>query len=162
FLSKLARGDAGHSVVFNEHVGALIRERAPVTLVSVGEGLIAGWAAALALASAAALIGRRAILLTTLAFNGALLSIPSAVLATLCVLFQLPPGIAIAAVILPRAYPHVYEQLRDALGAADVLMARASGLAPLRVALLYVAPATAPALIALGGVSTTLAFSASI
>lgn len=162
FLSNLIRGDAGHSVVFNQSVGFLIRERAPVTLVSVAQGLLAGWTGALALASLAALVRRRAILLATLTFNGALLSIPSAILATLCVLFRLPPGLAIAAVILPRACPHIYEQLRVALGAADVLMAQASGLSPLRVALFYVAPATAPALIALAGISITLAFGASI
>jgi peptide/nickel transport system permease protein len=162
FLSKLIRGDAGHSAVFNQGVGALIRERAPVTLMSVAEGLIAGWVTALALASVAAPLGRRAVRLATMGFNGALLSVPSAVLATLCVLFRLPPGVAIAGVILPRVYPHIYEQLRGALAAADVLMARASGLSPLRVAIFYVAPATAPALIALAGVSTTLAFGASI
>ncbi len=162
FLAKLMRGDAGHSTVFNQRVATLIRERTPVTLVSVVEGLIVGWAIAVALAAVTALPGKRAIQLTTMAFNGALLSVPSAVLATLCVLFRLPPGVAIATVILPRIYPHVYEQLRAALGGADVLMARACGLAPLRVGIFYLAPATAPALIALCGVSVTLAFGASI
>lgn len=162
YLSNLLRGDIGYSTVFNQRVDVLIRERALVTLVSVAQGLVGGWAAATALATAAAFSGRRTILLGSVALNGALLSIPSAVLATLCLLFRLPPGVAVAGVILPRVYPHVYEQLRAALGAPSVLMARACGLAPLRVALVYVAPATAPALIALCGVSITLAFGACI
>lgn len=162
FLSRLFRGEIGHSAVFNQRVETLIRERAPVTLMSVAEGLIGGWAAAVLLAGIATLAGRRSVVLAAMGLNGVLLSVPSAVLATLCLLFRLPPGIAIAGVILPRVYPHAYEQLRLALNIPSVLMARASGLRPLRVALLYVAPATAPALIALCGVSITLAFGASI
>jgi peptide/nickel transport system permease protein len=79
-----------------------------------------------------------------------------------CLLLQLSPGIAIAAVVFPRALPHAYEQVRAALGAPHVLMARARGLTSTRILLFHVIPAVLPALVALMGVSVTLAFGASI
>jgi len=157
----LVKGDL-RSTVFGQPIGTAIRDRAPVTLRSVGQGLAVGWCAALSLAAAAALAGRGLMLVPALALNGALLSIPSALLATLCILANLPPGFAIAAVILPRAFPHAYEQVRGALGSPSVVMARAQGLAPARLLFFHVAPAAVPPLLALAGVSISVAFGAAI
>jgi len=162
YWTRLARGDFGRSIVYAQPIAPLLRERAPVTFRMVSEGLVMGWSAALVLAAAAALSGRGAVLLPALAVNGALLSVPSAVLATVCVLLRVSPGIAIAAVILPRIFPHAYEQLRAALGTPDVSMAKARGLAPIRIFLLHVLPVAAPPLLALVGISITLACGAAI
>lgn len=161
YLAAFARGEL-RSTVFGQPIGAAIRDRAPVTLTSVGSGLAVGWCAALSLATAAAAGKRGLLLVPALALNGALLSIPSALLATLCVLLNVPPAFAIAAVILPRAFPHAYEQVRSALGAPDVVMARARGLAPARLFFFHVAPAAVPPLLALVGVSISIAFGAAI
>jgi len=162
FWAGLSRGDLGRSTVFGTPVAPLLRERATITLLAVAEGLVGGWSAAVALAIGAAVARRGAVLVPILALNGALLSVPSAVLATFCVLLRLSPGLAIAAVILPRAFPHAYEQVRAALGSPDVWAARARGIGPLRILVFHVAPVVAPPLLALAGVSITVAFGASI
>ena len=121
-----------------------------------------GWCAAVLLGLAVALSRNATAIFPAFAFSGSLLSLPSAVLATVCLLLGLAPAIAIAAVVFPRVFPHVYEQLRTALAAPHVLMGRASGIPRSRLLLLYVGPATLMPLVALAGVSATLAFGASI
>lgn len=162
YLGGLLRGDAGQSVVFGQPVGGLIRERLPVTILSVMQGIVLGWAGALLLGAAAAVTRRATVLAGTMAINGALLSIPSAVLATVCLLVRLPPSIAIAAVVFPRICPHAYEQLRATLVAPHVVMARARGLHPARLFCFHVLPSALPPLAALAAVSVTLACGASI
>jgi peptide/nickel transport system permease protein len=162
FLTGLLRGDAGQSVVFGEPVGRLIRERFPTTIHEVLAGLGIGWMAALAFATACALSGEPPAVLAGMAVSGTLLSIPSAVLATLCLLLRLSPAFAIAAVVFPRVFPHIYEQLRASLGAPHVVMARARGVPGARLFLFHVVPPALMPLVALAGVSVTLAFGASI
>jgi peptide/nickel transport system permease protein len=162
FLTGLIRGDAGQSVVFGEPVGRLIGERLPTTIHEVAAGLGIGWMAALAFATAGALSRAPPAVLAGMAVSGALLSIPSAVLATLCLLLRLSPAFAIAAVVFPRVFPHAYEQLRASLGAPHVVMARARGVPGARLFLFHVVPPALMPLIALAGVSVTLAFGASI
>jgi peptide/nickel transport system permease protein len=161
FLSALLHGDAGRSTVFGQPVAVLIRERAPTTIRTVSTGLALGWSTAVLLAVAGVLSGRGAAL-TAFGLSGALLSVPSALLATVCLLAKLPPGCAIAAVIFPRVFPHTYEQLRAGLGRPHVLMARAKGLPAGRVFLFHVVPTTLLPVLALAGVSAVLAFGASI
>jgi peptide/nickel transport system permease protein len=162
FLGGLIRGDAGRSAVFGQPVRQLISERAPTTIRGVTAGLALGWSTAVLLAVAAALNRRTPTVLAAMAISGSLICIPSAVLATVCLLLQLSPGIAIAAVIFPRVFPHLYEQLRSSLAAPHVIMARARGLSGTRIFLFHAAPAALMPVLALGGISITLAFGASI
>jgi peptide/nickel transport system permease protein len=162
YLGGLLRGNAGRSVVFGKPIGPLLKERAPATIHAVVGGLAIGWIAAILFATASALSGRVATVLVAAAISGFLLSIPSAVLATLCLLLRLSPTIAIAAVVFPRVFPHTYEQIRASLTAPHVVMARARGVPRTRLFLFHVAPAALVPLVALGGVSITLAFGASI
>ena len=162
FLARMIRGDLGQSLVFGQPVALLIAERAPTTVRTVAAGLALGWASAFLFAAAAALRRRAGTILLGMAVGGALLSIPSAVLATVCLVLQLPPAYAIAAVVFPRVFPHVYEQLRAGLAKPHVLMARARGLSGARVFLFHAIPAAAMPVLALAGVSLTLAFGASI
>jgi peptide/nickel transport system permease protein len=97
-----------------------------------------------------------------MAVSGSLLSIPSAVLAAVSLLLRLSPAIVIAAVIFPRIFPNAYELLCASLNAPHVIMARARGLPAMRVFLFHVVPSVLMPLVALGGVSVTLAFGASI
>ena len=93
-------------------------------------GLTLGWCAAVFCAVAAALSRRASTGLAAMALSGTLLSIPAAVLATLCLLLRLSPAIAIAAVVFPRIFPYAWQQLRAGLAAPHVVMARSRGLAP--------------------------------
>ncbi len=162
FLGGLLRGDAGRSSVFGQPVRDLIRDRASTTLVSVGAGLSVGWCAAVLLGLAVAVSGSVLARLPAFALSGSLLSLPSAVLAMVCLLAGLPPAVAVGAVVFPRVFPHAYEQMRAGLAAPHVLMARASGISGVRLWILYVGPSALMPLLALAGVSVTLAFGAAI
>ena len=162
YLGGLLRGDAGRSVVFGEAVGRLLCERAPLTIHSVLTGVAVGWFVAGLLAAAAALTGNAAAVLAGTAGSGLLVSIPAAVLATLCLVLRLSPAAAIAAVVLPRVYPHVYEQIRASLMAPHVVMARARGISGLRLFMFHIAPPTVMPLVAVGGTSIVLALGAAV
>jgi peptide/nickel transport system permease protein len=162
FLVGLFQGDAGQSTVYGQPVRDLIRDRAGATIAAVGVGLAGGWCAAVLLGLAVALSRTTLAILPAFAFSGSLLSMPSAVLAMVCLLLGLTPAIAIGAVVFPRVFPHAYEQLRSGLAAPHVLMARACGISRVRLLLFYVGPSALMPLMALAGVSVTLAFGASI
>ncbi len=162
FLKGILRGDAGISTVFGQPVAGLIRERFPTTVRSVSAGLLLGWSAALLVATAVALHRRALTAVAAVGFSGALLSCPSAVLAVVCLLLGLPPFTAIAAVVFPRVFSHAYEQFRSALEKPHVTMARSAGVGPARLFLYQVAPLALEPLIALAGISITLAAGASI
>jgi ABC-type dipeptide/oligopeptide/nickel transport system permease component len=161
-VAGLLRGNAGRSVVFAQPVGRLIGERAPRTFHTVIVGLAYGWSAAIVLAAVAALSQRTLTTFAAMAVSGSLLSIPSAVLAAVSLLLRLSPAIAIAAVIFPRIFPNAYELLRASLLAPHVVTARARGLPTTRIFLFHVVPSALMPLVALAGVSVTLAFGASI
>ena len=162
FIAGLLRGDAGKSRLFGQPVAQLIGERIPTTVRSVVTGLIAGWCAALLLAGVSVIYRSAAPLLISTLLSGALLSVPSAVIAVVCLLLDLPPSAAISAVVFPRVFPHAYQQLRAGLAQPHVTMARAKGLSGARVFFWHVVPAGFGPMLALAGVSITLAFSASI
>lgn len=162
FLGRVFRGDLGRSEVFGQPVALLIGERAPATIRTVAAGLTLAWLSAFSLAAAAALRRKAGTVLVAAAIGGVLLSVPSAVLATVCVVLRLPAAAAIAAVVFPRVFPNIYEQLRASLAKPHVIMARARGLSGVRVFLFHVVPAAVMPLFALAGVSLTLAFGAAI
>ncbi len=94
--------------------------------------------------------------------SGALLSLPVALLAIFSLLFRLPAFLVIAAAIFPRVFPYAYEQFRTGQEAVHVHMAKARGISASRLFVFHVlTPALIP-LIALVGVSVTLAFGVSI
>ena len=162
FLVGMLRGDAGRSVVFAQPVANLIGERAPRTLQTVTAGLAYGWSAAVLLVMAATLSRRVSTMFAAMAVSGTLLSIPSAVLAAVCLLLRLSPAIAIAAVVFPRIFPNAYELLKVSLTLPHVVTARARGVPATRLFLFHVVPSAFMPLIALTAVSVTLAFGASI
>ncbi|HUS07116.1 MAG TPA: ABC transporter permease subunit [Bryobacteraceae bacterium] len=162
YLSSLTRGEMGRSEVYGQAVAQLIGERFSVTARTVGAGLLIAWCAALLLGTAVALSDRPAVLVGATALTASALSIPAGLLAVFCLLARLPPLAAIAAIVFPRIFPHVYEQVRAGRARPYVLFGRGRGIPPLRMFLWYVLPLAAGPLIALAGVSVTLAFSASI
>jgi peptide/nickel transport system permease protein len=162
YLGRLLHGDLGRSVVFGQSVAALVHERAGATIRIVVLGLGLGWITALLFAGGATLSGKPVAISAAMAVSGSLVSLPSGVLAIVCLLLKLPPALAIASVIFPRVFAHLYEQLRSALTKPHVIMARARGLSPARVFIAHVTPAVIMPTMALAGVTTTLAFGASI
>jgi peptide/nickel transport system permease protein len=99
---------------------------------------------------------------TAIGFSGALLSCPSAVLAIACLLLRLPPFAAIAAIVFPRVFSHAHEQFRNVLNQPHVTVARSCGIGNGRLFFYHVAPLALQPMIALLGVSISLAAGASI
>jgi len=161
-LQRAMHGDLGTSLSLGQPVGALLRDRLPLTLRLVGLGLLLSWAAVMALALSAAWL--RAFAYDTLAtvISGTLLCIPAAVLALLSVLWNVPGALAIALIIFPRDYRYTRNLLAKAYSLPHIVTARAKGLGEWRILFWHVVPVAGPQLLALAGVSVSLAIGAAI
>lgn len=162
YWEGLLRGDLGMSQTLHEPVRQLLAERFPETLKSVGLGLALGWTSGLALAMIAVLArGGIADLLAGLAAS-VLLCVPAAVLALLFVLVQAPGRLVIGLIVFPKIFQFARNLLARAAEQPHVLTARAKGLGSLAILARHILPVAAPQLLALGGVSISLAFAAAI
>jgi peptide/nickel transport system permease protein len=162
YLLQLLHGDLGTSQTLRLPVRQLLAERFPETLKSVALGLSAGWTFGLALAMLAAMsrvgwVGLGAFLLASV-----LLCIPAAVLAMLFVIAQAPGRLVIGLIVFPKIFHYAHSLLARSACLPHVLTARAKGLGSTRVLLWHVLPVAAPQLLALAGVSVSLAFAAAI
>lgn len=162
YILRLARGDLGYSRNLQEPVRQLLAERLPETLKSVALALALGWLAGLGLAMAAAfwrngLISSAASLLASV-----ILCIPAAVLALLFVDAQLPGRLVLALIVFPKIFHYARSLLGRSAALPHVLLARAKGAGGLRIVCCHVLPVAGPQLLALAGVSVSLAFAAAI
>jgi ABC-type dipeptide/oligopeptide/nickel transport system permease component len=94
--------------------------------------------------------------------TGTFLCIPAAVLALLSVLWNVPGSLAIALIVLPRVYRYWRNLLAKAYSLPHITTARAKGLGELRVLFWHVIPMAAPQLLAVAGVSVSVALGAAI
>ncbi len=161
-LQRAVHGDLGTSISLGQPVSTLLRERAPLTLRLVGLGLLMSWAAAMALALSAALLRRSAYEFFSTAISGMLLCIPAAVLALLSVLWNVPGALAIGLIVFPRIYRYSRNLLAKAYSLPHIIMARAKGLGELRILFWHVVPMAGPQLLAVAGISVSLAVGAAI
>jgi peptide/nickel transport system permease protein len=161
-LKHAFKGDLGTSISLGQPVSTLLRDRTPLTLRLVGMGLLVSWAAILAMALSAAWLRVSAYDALSTAISGTLLCIPAAVLALLSVLWNVPGALAIALIVFPRDYRYARNLLAKAYSQPHIITARAKGLGELRILLWHVVPVVAPQLLALGGVSVSLAIGAAI
>lgn len=161
-LRRAFKGDLGTSISLGQPVIVLLRERAPLTVRLVALGLLLSWAATLAMALSAAWLRVSAYDALSTMISGTLLCIPAAVLALLSVLWNVPGALAIALIVFPRDYRYARNLLAKAYSQPHIVTARAKGLSELRILLWHVVPVVAPQLLALGGVSVSLAIGAAI
>ena len=159
YLRGLTRGDLGYSQSNNAPIAALIADRAPVTLRELAIGLAGGWFCGLVLA-----IPRRAWAydLTVTALAGLLLSLPTALIAYLCVMEGAKPDLVLVIVLAPRIFRFARNLLAQAYSALHVEMARARGVAEARILVAHVFPAIAPQFLALAAASASMAMGAAI
>lgn len=162
YLDRMAHGDLGFSRTLNRPVSELVSDRMPETLKSVGLGLILGWILGLAFAIPVAMSRSWALDLTAGILTGVLLCLPAAVLALLFLLSRAPARLVIALIIFPKVFRYSRNLLVRTAGLPHVLTARAKGLGGFRVFLWHVLPNAGPQLLALAGVSVSLAFAAAI
>lgn len=162
YLSGMLRGDLGVARSLDRPVAELLARRAPLTARSILSGLTLGWALGLALALGLTLKGGTRQQAAALASSGLLLCLPSALLALLALLAGAPPAAALAAVVFPRVFRYARNLLAQISRRQHVLGARAAGIAPAPLVTRYILPEAAPGLIALAGVTVSLALGAAV
>ena len=162
YLGRLAHGDLGFSPSMSRPVSELLWERLPETLQSIGIGVAGGWLLGLALALPAT--WKRSPVYETAAtlVAGLFVCIPSAVLALLFLVVGSPGKIAIALIVFPKVFRFSRNLLIKTYSAPHVLTAKARGLSRTRILLWHVLPNIAGPLLALAGVTVTIAFAAAI
>ena len=161
-LLHAAHGDLGTSVSLRQPVTKLLAERGPLTLRLVVIGLAINWTAVLILSLSAAWLRTFAYDALATVLTGFLLCIPAAVLALLSVLWNVPGALAIGLIIFPRDYRYARNLLSKAYSLPHIVTARAMGLSELRILFWHVVPMAGPQLLALAGVSVSLAVGAAI
>lgn len=162
YLGAAATGDFGESLTLNRPVRELIVERFPTTLRIVGLGLVGGWLLAVTFAFSSVLLHRAAYDAATATISGALLCVPSAVMALLFVLFRAPAQLAIALIVFPRLFRYARNVLESSYSMPHIITARAKGLGMVRVLCWHVIPVSAAPLLALAGVSVSVALGAAV
>lgn len=162
YCERLLRGDFGDSRTLQRPVAQLVAERMPETLKSVGLGLLFAWMLGLSLSSLTVMARSAALDTAVGIFCGALLCVPAAMMAVLFVLAQAPERLVLGVVVFPKVYSYCRSLLVRSLEQPHVLTARAKGLGSIRVLLWHVLRPAAPQLLAVAGVSASLAFTAAI
>jgi len=161
YLGGLLRGEFGVSHSLHRPVAELLAERSPVTFRLAAWGLIAGWILGLGLALAASSKSLRLDLFSS-SLCGLLFCLPAAVIGVLALFAGAAPWWAIALAVLPKVFTYARNLLEKVYAAPHVLVARAKGLSTGRILLWHVIPSMAPEMLALAGVTVSLAFSAAI
>ncbi len=162
YLGGLLHGDLGVSLSLHQPVRALLSDRFPETLKSVGLGLAFGWTAGLALAVIAVIFRWWPVNLVTSLLASILLCIPAAALALLFVIARAPGRLALGFIVFPKVFSYARNLLAKSASLPHVLTARAKGLNELRIMAWHILPVAGPQLLALAGVSVSVAFAATI
>jgi len=162
YLGRMLHGDLGSSRTLGRPVSELIAERSPETLKSLSLGLAFAWTLGLWLAILSVMSRVWYVDLLSSLLMGILLCLPAAVLALLFVLARAPTRLLIGLVVLPKIFRYSRNLLARNASLPHVLTARAKGLGNIRVLLWHILPGAAPQLLALAGVSVSLAFTAAI
>ena len=161
-IAALFRGDLGISRNWNRPVAGLLRERWPVTARLMGVGILGGWALALAFALPGAIYPARIWNAIAGGLSGLLLCVPSAALALLIFLYSGPVSAVMALAVFPRVFQYLRNVLSDAAAQPHVMAARARGIGRGRILLWHIVPVAAPQVLALAGVSVSMAFGAAV
>lgn len=162
YISGLLHGNFGRSTFLQRPVGELLRERTPFTVRAVLFGLLTAWIVATALALLTIRFQSWLLDYSATAFTGLLIALPTAVVALLCLYLRASVFVGIALVTLPKLFRYQHNIFAQARAQPFVLAASARGVSPNRILFRHVIPATWQPLVALLGVSVSLAFGAAI
>jgi peptide/nickel transport system permease protein len=161
-LQRAAHGDLGTSISLGQPVSTLLRDRAPLTMRLVGIGLLMSWAAAMALSLSAAWLRIQTYDALTTVISGTFLCIPAAVLALLSVLWNVPGSLAVGLIVFPQVFRYSRNLLARVYSLPHIVTARAKGLSELRILFWHVVPVAGPQLLAVAGISVSIAVGAAI
>jgi peptide/nickel transport system permease protein len=88
--------------------------------------------------------------------------VPSAALALLIFVCAGPVRAVVALAVFPRIFQYLQNVLSHAAAQPHVMAARARGIGPGRILLCHIVPVAAPQVLALAGVSVSMAFGAAV
>jgi ABC-type dipeptide/oligopeptide/nickel transport system permease component len=162
YMERAAHGELGTSLALGQPVRTLLRDRAPLTLRLLAMGLGLAWLLTLTLALSAAWLRLSVYDALTTVASGTFLCIPAAVLALLSVLWNVSGSLAIALIVFPRTYRYTRNLLVKAYALPHIITARAKGLGEARILFWHVVPVVTPQLLAVAGVSVSMAVGAAI
>ncbi len=162
YMKRAAHGDLGTSLALGQPVRTLLRERIPLTLRLLSVGLGLAWVLALTLSLTAAWLRLSIYDALSTVVSGGLLCIPAAVLALLSVLWNVPGALAIALIVFPHTYRYARNLLVKVYSRPHIIAARAKGLGETRILFWHVVPVVTPQLLAVAGVSVSMAVGAAI
>ncbi len=162
YLRAAMHGDLGTSHALGQPVQTLLRERWPVTVRVAGVGLLLAWTMASILAFTTCRWRHPTYEILGSTLSGAFLCIPAAVLALLSVILEAPGYLAIALIVFPKIYRYSRNLLGKAYALPHITAARSRGLGELRILAWHVLPVAGPQMIALAGVTVSIALGASI
>jgi peptide/nickel transport system permease protein len=162
YMQRAAQGELGTSLSLGQPVRTLLHDRAPLTLRLLILGLGLAWLLTLTLALSAAWLRLSVYDTLTTILSGVLLCVPAAVLALLSVLWNVPGSLAIALIVFPRTYRYTRNLLLKTYALPHLITARAKGVGEARILLWHVLPVIAPQLLAVAGVSVSMAVGAAI
>jgi peptide/nickel transport system permease protein len=162
YIGNLLRGDLGTSRILQRPVTELLRERLPVTISTVIVGVVGGWVLGLGLALLNALFRFKLFDFFATLLSGLFLCIPIAALVVLFVYEDAPARFAVALIVFPKVYRYSSNLIAKSFGDLHILAARAKGLSRSRVLFSHILLPVMPQLLALAGVTVSLAFGAAI
>jgi peptide/nickel transport system permease protein len=162
YLARCLHGNFGHSNLFQRPISQLIQDRWRTTAQNIAGGLVVAWTVVIILAFGAVAVQRTAVDAALSTAGGALISIPAAVLALLVATARKPASLAVALAVVPLLYRYTRNVLGSSWSMSWIIAARAKGLGKVAILFSHILPVAAPQLIALAGVSLTIAFSASV
>jgi peptide/nickel transport system permease protein len=162
FINGMMHGDLGNSLWLQKPIAPLIRERFPVTLRSVLLGTVLSWLAAMSAALGVSFFRSFALDVSGTLLTGVLIAIPTAVVASVVMQIGIPVSFGIAAVLFPKLFRYLRNLLTQAQAQPHVLAAQARGVSNRRLLSHHVLPCVSPALLALLGVTLSMAFGAAI
>jgi peptide/nickel transport system permease protein len=162
YLGRAARGDFGTSDSLQRPIAELIRERFAVTARAVVLGTLTAWLMASLLVTLGHFFGGWMFETSSALLSGFMLALPATVVALLFVWLRGPIFLAIACVTFPKLFRFLHNLVRQANDQPHVLAARARGIRPWRVFVRHVVSFAMPAMVALLGVSISMAFGAAI
>jgi len=162
YMKRAAHGEFGTSLALGQPVRKLLRDRAPLTVRLLAMGLGLAWLLTLTLALSAAWLRLSVYDALTTVMSGTFLCLPAAVLALLSVLWNVPGSLAIALIVFPHTYRYTRNLLMKAYCQPHIITAKAKGLSELRILFWHVVPVVTPQLLAVAGVSMSMAVGAAI
>jgi peptide/nickel transport system permease protein len=162
YMSQAAHGNLGKSLALGQPVRRLLGDRAPLTMRLLAAGLSLAWLLTLTLALSAAWLRLSIYDTATTILSGTFLCMPAAVLALLSVLWNVPGSLAIALIVFPGTYRYTRNLLLKAYSQPHILAARARGLSETHILFWHVIPVVVPQLLAVAGVSVSMAIGAAI